>query len=136
MSAGYSKRPLSQKLGIKPNFKIFLASNPEDYLEKLAPIPKGVVFAENIAGGNFDFIHFFTKDQADFKTQFPALKKSIKKNGMIWISWPKKASKVVTDVDESVVRLTGLENGLVDVKICAVDEVWSGLKFVYRLKDR
>jgi len=83
-----------------------------------------------------DFIHVFVKESKVFQKEFLYCKKHLKKTGMLWISWPKKASKVATDLDENVIRDFGLEAGLVDVKVCAVDEVWSGLKFMFRLKDR
>ena len=89
-----------------------------------------------IQNGKADLIHFFTKDHLELLKIFPKLKSQMDAESMIWVSWPKKASKVATTVDETLVRKTGLEKGLVDVKICAVDEVWSGLKFVFRLKDR
>jgi hypothetical protein len=86
--------------------------------------------------GQLDFIHLFTTEKSDLKRTFPSLRKALAQNGVLWISWPKGASKVQTDVNENIVRDIGLENNLVDVKVCAVDEIWSGLKFVFRLKDR
>jgi hypothetical protein len=86
--------------------------------------------------GPLDFVQFFTKERAELEAEFPALKQAIASNGSLWISWPKKASKVATDLNENIVREVGLAHGLVDVKVCAVDEIWSGLKFVFRVKDR
>lgn len=86
--------------------------------------------------GELDFIHLFVKDQKTFSKEFIRSKKQLKKDGMMWISWPKKASKVPTDLDENIIRDFGLKNGLVDVKVCAIDDVWSGLKFMFRIKDR
>lgn len=86
--------------------------------------------------GELDFIHVFTQNLKNFENEFLRCKKYLKKDGMLWISWPKKSSKVPTDLDENVIREFGLKNGLVDVKVCAIDEIWSGLKFVYRVKDR
>ena len=83
-----------------------------------------------------DFIQFFTKQRSELNHVFPALKERVSETGMLWISWPKAASKIATDVDENAVREIGLKNQMVDIKVCAVDDVWSGLKFVYRLKDR
>ena len=83
-----------------------------------------------------DFIHVFSTSQSELRRSFPSLKKRLEKNGLIWVSWPKGASKIETDLDGNHVREIGLKNGLVDVKVCAVDDDWSGLKFVYRLKDR
>lgn len=87
-------------------------------------------------GKNLDFVHIFVKTKKEFEKGFLASKKSMSINAMLWVSWPKRSSKVATDLDENIIRDFGLMNGLVDVKVCAVDEVWSGLKFVYRLEDR
>jgi hypothetical protein len=86
--------------------------------------------------GPLDFIQFFTTARVDLEAQFTILKQSLTPTGMLWVSWPKKASKLKTDLDENIIREIGLAHGLVDVKVCAVDEQWSGLKFIYRLKDR
>ena len=130
MSAGYSKRPLADKLGLKAGMRVYLIAAPDDY-----PLPDGVEQVEKLAKP-LDFIHLFLKRRADLEKLFPAAKESLTPAGMLWISWPKKAAKVETDLDETVIRDFGLANGLVDVKVAAVDAVWSGLKFVYRLKDR
>jgi hypothetical protein len=98
-------------------------------------LPGNLDIADEISTGH-DMIHLFVKDRQDYLNRLPLLKDQIKQNGMIWISWPKKASKIVTDITEDVIRDEALKNGLVDVKVCAVDEVWSGLKLVIRLKDR
>ena len=133
--AGYSKRSLAAKLGIKPNVTICLVNPPEHYEETLGPLPDGVKWVEEPEAAN-GFIQFFTKSQRELKAEFPRLKAALAADGMLWVSWPKKAAKVETDLDGNIVREVGLTNGLVDVKVCAVDETWSGLKFVYRLKDR
>jgi hypothetical protein len=133
--AGYSKRSLVNKLGIKPGHKVYLGNAPADYDQTLGNLPADTTLLDG-PGEATDFIQFFTKSLEELESEFPKLKKALVPNGMIWISWPKKASKVETDVDEGLVRKTGLKNGLVDIKICAVDEIWSGLKFVYRVKDR
>lgn len=86
--------------------------------------------------GELDFIHLFVKDRQNFEKVFARAMKHIKESGMIWVSWPKKSSRVITDLDENIIREFGLSQGLVDVKVCAVDDIWSGLKFVIRLKDR
>ena len=83
-----------------------------------------------------DLVQFFTTERTELEAQFPSLKQAIAYDGSLWISWPKKASKVKTDLNENVIREIGLDNGLVDVKVCAVDEIWSGLKFVFRVEDR
>ena len=135
MPAGYSKTPLVKKLGIKLGFKIHFANPPDNLQSLLGELPeKTTTIAE--LNGPVDYIHLFTKSKDELQTQFPILKAALAQNGLLWISWPKKASKVMTNLDENVVRGVGLQNGLVDVKVCAVDEIWSGLKFVYRLKDR
>ena len=136
MKSGYSGTPLVKKLGIKPGFKILPVHQPDYYFNLLEGLPEDV---ENIDYGSnqlADFIHLFVKEQKILLYELPKLKKKLTKNGMLWISWPKKSSKVPTEVDETLVRNSGLNAGLVDIKICAVDEIWSGLTFVYRVKDR
>lgn len=135
--AGYSKKSLVEKLGIKPGAKIAILNAPADYEITLGPLPDGVECVESIqSGAELDFIQFFTTSRAEFLAQLDTLKAAIKPNGMVWVSWPKKASKMPTDLDENIVRAIALENGLVDVKVAAIDAVWSGLKLVYRVKDR
>ena len=133
--AGYSGTPLLKKLGVKENAVMFVYNAPKEYFDWLSPLPKGVS-VKSRAMGEMDFIHVFTPELSVFKKQFLECKKHLKKDGMLWISWPKKSSKMETDLDENVIRDFGLANGLVDVKVCAVDDVWSGLKFVIRVKDR
>ena len=135
MPAGYSGTPLAKKLGIKPGFRILLEDEPEYYFNLFDDLPE-ITLIEDDSSEEIDFIHFFVKEVAVLEARFDVLKGRLQKNGMMWISWPKKASKVPTTVDDAIVRTTGLKKGLVDVKVCAVDEVWSGLKFVYRVKDR
>jgi hypothetical protein len=132
---GYSKRSLVDKLGIKPDYKIIILNAPEGYDRTLGELPGGVSNAKSLRGA-FDFIHFFTTSRAELEGKFLTLKEHLNKNGMLWVSWPKGASKIKTDVNENVVREIALANGLVDVKVAAVDETWSGLKLVYRVKDR
>lgn len=134
-TAGYSKRSLVDKLGIKAGQRIALINAPADYGVLLGPLPPGVR-QEPILTAGLNFVHFFTTSRAELMAMFPDLKASIVTNGLIWISWPKKAAKVATDLDESIVREIGLAIGLVDVKVAAIDQVWSGLKFVYRRVDR
>ena len=135
MPAGYSKRSLVDKLGIKPRSRVSFVHAPKDYDGTLGPLPEGVKPLRK-AASEMDFIHAFFTDPAALDRDFPGLKIALKKNGVLWISWPKKAAKVQTDLTETIVREIGLRHGLVDVKVCAVDDVWSGLKFMYRLKDR
>jgi len=134
MTAGYSTTPLIKKLGIKPNNKVLLVNEPVYYLDLLGEMPSGVTIG--IDESSLDFIHLFIKEKDELLELLSQLKEILSKNGMIWVSWPRKASKVDADVSDAVVREAGLEIGLVDVKVCAVDEVWSGLKFMYRVKDR
>ncbi len=135
MPAGYSKRSLVEKLGIKPQSRVAIVHAPKDYDLTLGPLPDGVK-PLSLPGADMDFIHSFFTDATVLDHEFALLKKAIKQNGVVWISWPKKAAKMETDITEDVVRSIGLRHGLVDIKVCAVDEVWSGLKFMYRLKDR
>jgi hypothetical protein len=135
MPAGYSGTPLVKKLGLREGFKVLLVNEPENYFDLLAIIPEKVRFLRS-SKTPVDFIHFFVKDSAELKKQLPVLKKKLAKTGMLWVSWPKKSSKIPSTVNDGFVRKSGLETGLVDIKVCAVDEIWSGLKFVYRTRDR
>jgi hypothetical protein len=135
MPAGYSKRSLVEKLGIKAKSRIAIVHAPKNYDRTLGPLPDAVKPITQI-GAEMDFIQSFFTDAKVLDQEFALLKKAIKQNGVLWISWPKKAAKMETDITEDVVRSIGLRHGLVDIKVCAVDEVWSGLKFMYRLKDR
>lgn len=133
--AGYSKRSLVEKLGIKSGHKIYIGNPPSDYMQTLGDLPNGTTVAKTL-NGPCDFIQFFSQEKAELQSAFPKLKKHLTPAGALWVSWPKGASKIKTDLNENVAREIGLTNGLVDVKVCAVDDVWSGLKFVFRLKDR
>jgi hypothetical protein len=129
-SAGYSGTPLLKKLGIKDGANSAILNAPPGYVKSL-----GVRAASELKS-DLDFIQFFTKSRAELEKQLPRLRKAIKPDGMIWISWPKKSSRVETDLTEDIIRDTALALKLVDVKVCAVDETWSGLKLVIPLKDR
>tara|TARA_A100000171_G_scaffold51406_1_gene65624 strand:+ start:206 stop:616 length:411 start_codon:yes stop_codon:yes gene_type:complete len=133
---GYSGSSLLKKLGIKDGFKIMVLNKPDYYWNLFDSLPGNLDLVDSQSEGLVDFIHFFTKYEEELQGKILNLKSQLKPTGMLWISWPKKASKVLTDIDEGIVRRIGLKSGLVDVKVCAVDEVWSGLKFVFRLKDR
>lgn len=133
--AGYSGTPLAQKLGFKPGMRAYLAHAPSGYLAALGRLPRDLTFAPQLRGP-LDLVQFFTASRRELEARFPALAGALAPAGMLWISWPKKAAKVPTDLTEDVVRAVGLKHGLVDVKVCAVDEVWSGLKLVRRLRDR
>lgn len=136
MPAGYSKTPLVQKLGIKPGNNILALKAPSHYAELLGELPPDVSVMDEKSEGDLPFIHLFAKNSKDLVEYFPIAKDRLTKDGMLWVSWIKKSSKMETDISESDVRNLGLEIGLVDVKICAVDQDWSGLKFMYRKKDR
>jgi hypothetical protein len=133
--AGYSGTPLQKKLGIKPGMKIYVSHAPKEYFDWISPIPEDVSIATKPGKGTA-FIHLFVQDRKVFENEFRMLMKNLTKEGMLWVSWPKKSSRMETDLDENIIREFGLKEGLVDVKVCAVDAVWSGLKFVYRIKDR
>ncbi len=133
--AGYSGKPLVEKLGIKAGASVAIVNAPKGYDRILGGLPSGVTRKGN-AGGPLDFIQFFTREKRALERRFAALARALAPAGMLWISWPKKASGVATDLTEDVIRVIGLAHGLVDVKVAAVDDVWSGLKFVRRVKDR
>lgn len=135
MAAGYSGTPLAKKLGFKPGATVYVSGAPENYAALLAPLPEEVVFRAR-AGKNLDLAHLFTASRAKLAAALPALMKAMKPDGAIWVSWPKKASKVATDVTEDVIREIALPLGLVDVKVCAIDGTWSGLKLVIRKELR
>ncbi|HET6936495.1 MAG TPA: DUF3052 domain-containing protein [Candidatus Angelobacter sp.] len=132
--AGYSGTPLVQKIGIKPGHRVLFKNHPSTFVKDLGALPDGV--EEAGSKYNADVVVCFTDKLADLQKEFPRLTARLASDGMLWISWPKRSSGRLTDLTEDVVRRVGLECGLVDVKVCAVDETWSGLKFVIRLKDR
>ena len=134
--AGYSGTPLLKKLGIKPGHVVLALNEPGDYWKWLSPLPEGVVAKEKLGTGVHDFIHLFVKEKKAYEKEVLRCRKSLKQDGMIWVSWPKKSSGVVTDITEDVIRNFALKNSLVDIKVCAVDDVWSGLKLVIPVKDR
>ena len=135
MPAGYSGTPLAKKLGIKPGHRLGLIAAP-DYTEAiLAPLPPDVTVRRR-AQGRFDVIVFFCRRGKDLAARFGPLAARLEKNGGLWIGWPKKSSELATDLAFDVVQRIGLAAGLVDNKVCAIDRAWSGLRFVYRLKDR
>jgi hypothetical protein len=131
-SAGYSNRRLADKLGLKHDTAKAILEAPEGFAALIGTSD----FDTSLDQDKYDFIHFFASAEIALRNIFPVVMKRLKPNGMLWISWPKKSSGIETDLTENIVRETGLANGLVDVKICAIDATWSGLKFMYRLKDR
>jgi hypothetical protein len=134
-TAGYSGTPLLKKLGIKPEHKLLLLSEPKNYFELLEVNVGDQLCKKNETP---DLIHLFVKNNKEFETEMKKLKPVIKKNPnlTIWVSWYKKSAGIATDVTEDVIRNFALRNGLVDVKVCAVSEIWSGLKLVVPLKLR
>ena len=133
--AGYSSTPLAKKLGIKEGSRIGLVNAPNDFQSALGVLPHGATFVQRMTN-SLDIILFFVLNERELARDFAKLAKKLVPNGMIWIAWPKKSSGGATDLSFERVQRIGLDAGLVDVKICAVDDTWSGLKFVYRLKDR
>jgi hypothetical protein len=133
--AGYSTRPLVEKLGLKPSHRFALPGAPAGFAAALEPLPPG---ARVVTAGRsqLDFVLLFASDSATLGAGFTRWAARLTPAGMLWVAWPKKTSGVATDLDGNLVRKIGLGAGLVDIKVCAVDEVWSGLKFVRRLKDR
>jgi len=132
---GYSGTPLPKKLGIKDGFRVRLLNAPAEVRRELK---SALAACKNASNGKepVDFMIVFTKSREGLTKEFSPLSRELAPAGMIWVSWPKKSSGVATDLNENVVRDIGLASGLVDVKVCAVTDVWSGLKFVRRLKDR
>ncbi|MEK6287252.1 MAG: DUF3052 domain-containing protein [Acidobacteriota bacterium] len=135
MTAGYSGTPLTRKLGIKEDFRVALVGAPDGFREELSDLPPCVTFVTSLSA-QLDLILFFAKTQSELVRNFSRLAARLAPAGMLWIAWPKKASGVATDLADYHVRQIGLDAGLVDVKVCAVNEIWSGLKFVIRVKDR
>lgn len=133
--AGYSQTPLVKKLGLKEGANACILNPPAKYFDWITPLPEGAVIKPALRS-NVDFIHFFVTKQPEFRTALIRAKKHLQPDGMIWVSWPKKTSGVLSDLDENIIREFGLKSGLVDVKVCAVDDIWSGLKFVIPVKDR
>ncbi len=132
--AGYSETPLIKKLGIKDGMKISIIGAEEDFWKEIGKMPEVNLLQKPTK--EMDFILYFTDSKKEYEKNFPKFAKMLKSNGMLWIGWPKKASKVPTDLGEHIVRNFGLTYGLVDIKGCAITEKWSGLKFVIRVKDR
>jgi len=135
-SAGYSGTPLPRKLGVKPGTRLALIGAPDGFDSTLGDLPDGVHARRRLGGEPFDVIVAFFLRRSLLARRLPGLAAALDPAGGLWIAWPKRASGVETDVTEDVVRTLGLTTGLVDNKICAIDQVWSGLRLVYRLRDR
>jgi hypothetical protein len=133
--AGYSKTALAQKLGIKPAMKVAALNPPDGYRELLAPLPADVSFtAKAIAGANF--VQLFVTERRTLEKELKRLRKLLADAGVLWVSWPKKSSGVTSDITEDVIREVCLPLGFVDVKVCAINEIWSGLKLMIRRENR
>jgi hypothetical protein len=133
MTSGYSGTPLPKKLGIKPEFRVALYGIPAEVNQELSTALRHCRRAKS---GPFDFAMLFVTQAADLQRRFSPTARQLAPAGMLWVSWPKKVSGMASDLSENLVREIGLAAGLVDVKVCAVNETWSGLKFVIRVKDR
>jgi hypothetical protein len=134
-SAGYSGTPLWKKLGIRAGATVLALNAPANYRKLLPGVPANVAFTDE-ADPPVAFVHFFVTTKADLASRLPKLAAALAPDGVIWVSWPKKAAKVPTDITEDVIRAAALPLGLVDVKVCAVDATWSGLKLVIRVANR
>ncbi len=134
-SAGYSGTPLVRKLGITEGSRVATRRAPDDYAALLEPIPAGVVFGSKVSRLT-DIVHVFSDSRETLKTELVALRQAIRPDAAVWVSWPKKASKMPTDITENTIRELALPLGFVDVKVCAVSAVWSGLKLVIRKELR
>jgi hypothetical protein len=135
MTAGYSGTPLAKKLGIQAESSVTAVNAPDNYPELLGPLPDGVRMTSE-PKPDVDFIHFFTNSRDELARGLVKFKNLIKQDGAIWVSWYKKAAKLPTEITEDTVRDVALPLGLVDIKVCAVDEKWSGLKLVIRRENR
>jgi len=133
--AGYSGTPLPQKLGIKPSLAVVTINAPANYRRLLGTVPEHVTFSARLKP-NSSLVHIFARKRNELAKRLPILREKILDTGTIWVSWPKRSSGVLTDVTEEVVRAIALPLGFVDVKVCAIDETWSGLKLMVRLENR
>ncbi len=134
-AAGYSGTPLARKLGIVERSRVLPLDPPDEYEKLLAPLPPGVIF-ERRASASVDIAHLFETHREDLARRLLSLRKTLRSDAVVWVSWPKKASRVATTVTEDVIREVALPLGYVDVKVCAVTDVWSGLKLVVRKELR
>jgi hypothetical protein len=131
MTVGYSGTPLSKKLGFAPGIRAVVLSAPDGFADLLEPLPDGVSISRRL-GGPHQLALIFVTRRVELVGRLPAIRQSIAPDGMIWVAWPKRLSKVPTDITENVIREVALPTGLVDVKVCAIDDTWSGLKLVIR----
>jgi ABC-type Na+ transport system ATPase subunit NatA len=133
--AGYSATPLPQKLGIKPGLTVVTISAPTNYRRLLGTAPQGISLTDRLKPDS-NFVHVFIKQRSDLEKRLSLLRQKLADTGTVWVSWPKRSSGMPTDVTEDVIRAVALPLGFVDVKVCAIDETWSGLKLVVRRKNR
>jgi hypothetical protein len=135
MPSGYSGTPTAKKLGIKAGVTVIVVNTPGDYARLLGGVPEGVGLRSSLRG-KADIVHLFVTSEADLVKRIDAMRRVIEPDGAIWVSWPKRASRVPTDLTEDVIRRVALGNRLVDVKVCAIDDTWSGLKLVIPVAHR
>ncbi len=135
ITSGYSGTPLAKKLGFKPGIKVRLVHHPEEYRSYFQHFPDDIKLIDSNTE-LVHFIHYFAKEEETLHRDLPPLIKQLQQDGMIWISWPKKSAKIQTDLTGNIVRQIGLRQGLVDIKVCAINETWSALKFVIPVKNR
>jgi hypothetical protein len=135
MPSGYSGTPTAKKLGIKAGVTVIVVNTPGDYARLLGGVPEGVGLRSSLRG-KADIVHLFVTSEADLVKRIDAMRRAIEPDGAIWVSWPKRASRVPTDLTEDVIRRVALGNRLVDVKVCAIDDTWSGLKLVIPVAHR
>lgn len=135
MNVGYSGTPLARKLGLKPGFRVYACGAPTNYQELLGPLPEDIEFVAR-PGKTTALVHLFTRSRAELAKALLSYLKVLGPEAVIWVSWPKKAAKMRTDITEDTIRAVALPMGLVDVKVCAVDATWSGLKLVLRKESR
>lgn len=135
--AGHSAKPTAQKLGLGAGMRAIAVNSPSPYAKLIGGVPSGVVMGRRLSG-RFDLVHFFATKRSELRRRLPALRRALEPNGMLWVSWPKKTSCVESELDGNLVRKTVMscDETLVDVKICAVDDDWSALKFVIRREAR
>lgn len=136
MNTSYSQTPLAKKLGIKEGYSILIINRPPHYFKLFSDLPKNLDILKGAKEGEVDFIHLFVKTKEELEDRIIHVKPLIKKEGIIWVSWPKKSSELISDLKRDYIREFILGIGLIDVKVCSIDQDWSALKFVYRLQDR
>lgn len=136
MNGNRSTIPLYRKLGITSDSEILVLNQPNNYIDFFTDFPYNVMIFEKINSQQFGFIHIFVRTVSELESFYKMAKTSLKKNGILWISWPKKTAEINTEIDKFIIMKYGLDNGLVDTKVASIDDNWSGHKFVYRLKDR